>query len=128
MRLSLRRLAPYGYGFGGGAVTTALDGLVRGPFPARPGPAAALAYDFFFVPPPGTLAVRGPDELLGLVLLLAAALVTGQLAASLRRASARSAAAAEEATALYQLATAALRLPEVNAAIGLLAQRALALA
>ena len=52
---------------------------------ALAGVAALLAYDFFFVPPPGTLAVRGPNELLGLVLLLAAALVTGQLAASLSR-------------------------------------------
>src|SRR2546430_139653 len=47
--------------------------------------AAFLLYDFFFVPPVGTFAVRGPSELLELVVLLAVALVTGQLAASLRR-------------------------------------------
>jgi two-component system sensor histidine kinase KdpD len=91
---------------------------------ATAGLAAFAAYDYFFVPPFGTLLVRGPNELLGLVLLLAAALVTGQLAASLREASARSAAAAEEATTLYELATGALRLPEVAQAIGLLCQRA----
>ena len=145
---ALRRLAPYGYALAGVAVITILIGLVRsryavpdlsmvylvlvlwlgarhGIFPAAlAGVAAVLTYDFFFVPPPGTLAVRGPNELLGLVLLLAAALVTGQLAASLRQAAARSSATAEEATALYDLATAALRLPEVNSAIALLCRRA----
>jgi len=151
MSLPLRRLAPYGYALAGVVVITAVIGLVRsryavpdltmvylvlvlwlgaryGILPAAlAGVAALLAYDFFFVPPPGTLAVRGPNELLGLVLLLAAALVTGQLAASLRYASARSAATAEEATALYELATGALRLPEVNSALGLLCERARAL-
>lgn len=148
MSLPLRRLAPYGYALVGVTAITALIGLVRsryavpdlsmvylvlvlwlgaryGILPAAlAGVAAFLAYDFFFVPPPGTFAVRGPNELLGLVLLLAAALVTGQLAASLREASARSSATAEEATALYELATGALRLPEVNAAISLLCERA----
>ncbi|HEY8681143.1 MAG TPA: DUF4118 domain-containing protein [Candidatus Dormibacteraeota bacterium] len=151
MSLPLRRLAPYGYALAGVVVITAVIGLVRsryavpdltmvylvlvlwlgarhGIFPAAlAGVAAVLAYDFFFVPPPGTLAVRGPNELLGLVLLLAAALVTGQLAASLRQAAARSSATAEEATALYDLATAALRMPEVNSAIGLLCDRARAM-
>jgi two-component system, OmpR family, sensor histidine kinase KdpD len=147
----LRRLAPYCYALAGVALITALIGLVRsryavpdlsmvylvlvlwlgaryGILPAAlAGVAALLAYDFFFVPPPGTLAVRGPNELLGLVLLLAAALVTGQLAASLRQALARSSATADEATALYELATGALRMPEVNSAIGLLCERARAL-
>ncbi|HEY8680491.1 MAG TPA: ATP-binding protein [Candidatus Dormibacteraeota bacterium] len=151
MSLQLRRLAPYGYALAGVALITALIGLVRSQYAvpdlsmvylvlvlwlgarygilpaALAGVAALLAYDFFFVPPPGTLAVRGPNELLGLVLLLAAALVTGQLAASLRYASARSAATAEEATALYELATGALRLPEVNSALSLLCERARAL-
>src|SRR4029077_21046925 len=45
--------------------------------------AAFLLYDFFFLPPVGTLSVRGPAELLELVVLLAIALVTSQLAASL---------------------------------------------
>jgi two-component system, OmpR family, sensor histidine kinase KdpD len=148
LSLPLRRLAPYGYALAGVAVITALIGLVRsryavpdlsmvylvlvlwlgaryGILPAAlAGVAAFLAYDFFFVPPYGTLLVSGRNELLGLVLLLAAALVTGQLAASLRQASARSSATAEEATALYELATGALRLPEVNAAIALLCERA----
>jgi len=148
MRVDLRRAVPFGYALAGVAVITALIGLVRsryavpdismvylllvlwlgaryGILPAAvAGVAALLAYDFFYVPPAGTFAVRGPNELLGLVLLLAAALVTGHLAASLREASERSSATAEEATTLYELATGALRLPEVGAAIALLCQRA----
>ena len=151
MSVSLRRAAPYLFALAGVAVITVLIGLVRaffsgpdlsmvylllvlwlgaryGILPASvAGVAAFLAYDFFFVPPAGTLAVRGPNELLGLFLLLAAALVTGQLASSLRRASARSSEVAAEATALYELATGALRLPESGAAINLLSERARAL-
>src|SRR6202162_6741063 len=52
--------------------------------------AAFLLSDFFLVPPIGTFAVRGPSELLELVVLLAVALVTSQLAASIRRAQAES--------------------------------------
>ena len=47
--------------------------------------AAFLLYDYFFVPPPGTFAVSGPAQIVELVVLLAVALVTSQLAASLRR-------------------------------------------
>ena len=85
-----------------------------------------LAYDFFFVAPVGTFTVAGPAQLLELVLLLAAALVTGQLAASLERARAHAASAAAESGGLYELATAVLRVPEVEAALGLVAERAAA--
>ena len=88
---------------------------------------AFLLYDFFFVPPVGTFTVRGPSELLELVVLLAVALVTGQLAASLRRTHAASEAMAAESRALYQLATAALRSPEVTSALALLCGRATAI-
>lgn len=89
--------------------------------------AAFLAYDFFFVPPIGTFTVSDPNELFGLVLLLAAALVTGRLAASLRAASAESAQLAEQSRVLYELAIQALRTPDVAEAIGLLCERARAL-
>jgi two-component system sensor histidine kinase KdpD len=59
-----------------------------------------------------------------LVVLLAVALVTGQLAASLRRTHATSEAMAAESRALYQLSTAALRSPEVTSALNLLCERA----
>jgi two-component system, OmpR family, sensor histidine kinase KdpD len=85
---------------------------------------AFLLYDFFFVPPIGTFSVRGPSELLELVVLLAVALVTGQLAASLRRTRASSEAMAAESRALYDLATAALRSADVANALTLLCRRA----
>ena len=88
---------------------------------------AFLLYDFFFVPPVGTFTVRGPSELLELAVLLAVALVTGQLAASLRRTRASSEAMAAESRALYELATAALRSAEVTSALALLCRRASAI-
>jgi two-component system sensor histidine kinase KdpD len=90
------------------------------------GVAAFLLYDFFFVPPVGTFAVRGPSELLELVVLLAVALVTGQLAASLRRTRGAAESMASESRALYELATAALRSPEVTNALRLVCERATA--
>jgi two-component system sensor histidine kinase KdpD len=46
---------------------------------------AALAHDYFFIPPFGTLAVTKPDEAVGLGLLLFTALVMAQLADAARR-------------------------------------------
>jgi two-component system, OmpR family, sensor histidine kinase KdpD len=89
--------------------------------------AAFLLYDFFFVPPVGTFTVRGPSELLELVVLLAVALVTSQLAASLRRTQATAEAMASQSRALYELATAALRSAEATGALSLLCDRALVL-
>jgi two-component system sensor histidine kinase KdpD len=88
--------------------------------------AAILLYDYFFVPPVGTFTVRGPSELLELVVLLAVALVTSQLASSLRRAQATAEATAAQSRALYELATAALRSTEVTSALSLLCERAMA--
>jgi two-component system sensor histidine kinase KdpD len=81
--------------------------------------AAFLLYDFFFVPPVGTFTVRGPAELLELVVLLAIALVTSQLAASLRRAQASAEALAADTRALYELTTAMLRTHDVVPALAL---------
>ena len=86
--------------------------------------AAFLLYDYFFIPPVGTFSVRGPSELLELVVLLAVALVTGQLASSVRRTQSAAEALAADERAMYELATAALRSPEVSAALALLAERA----
>jgi two-component system sensor histidine kinase KdpD len=90
--------------------------------------AAFLLYDFFFVPPVGTFAVRGPSELFELMVLLAVALVTSQLAASIRRARAASETLASDSRVLYELATAALRTPQVTAALSMVSERALTLA
>jgi two-component system sensor histidine kinase KdpD len=146
-----RRLVPYAVALGGAVAITASIGVVTavasvsglsafylllvlwlgarwGRGPAVAGSIAAfLLYDFFFVPPVGTFAVRGSAELLELVVLLAVALVTSQLAASLRRAQATSEALARDSRSLYELATAALRMPEVTAAVALVCERAASL-
>ena len=88
---------------------------------------AFLFYDYFFVPPVGTLSVSGPAELLELFVLLAVALVTSQLAASMRRAQARAETLAQSSHALYELATAALRSSDVTIALSMLSRRALQL-
>lgn len=62
-----------------------------------------LAFDFFFVEPVGTFTVSNPDEWVSLVLFLAVAAVTSNLAARerFRREEARR--RADEATLLYDL-------------------------
>ena len=144
----MRRVAPYAVAVGGAVAVTAAIGLIStryqvpglsalylllvlwlgatwGRGPAVAGSVAAfLLYDYFFVPPVGTFAVRGPSELLELIVLLAVALVTGQLAGSLRRTQDAAEALAADERAMYELATAALRSPEVTVALGLLTERA----
>ena len=85
---------------------------------------AFLAYDFFLVPPVGTLTVAGPSELLELIVLLAAALVSGQLAGSLERSREQATRSALEARGLYALATDVLRSPELTAALELVCEHA----
>jgi two-component system, OmpR family, sensor histidine kinase KdpD len=142
------RLTPYAFAVGGVVVITLAMGLVTsvasvqglsavylllvlwlgarwGRGPAIAGSVAAfLLYDYFFVPPVGTFAVSGPAQLVELVVLLAVALVTSQLAASLRRTHASAEALAAESRALYELATVALRSSDVSAALALLSRRA----
>ena len=65
--------------------------------------AAFLLYDFFLVPPVGTFEVNAPSQVIELVVLLAVALVTGQLAASIRRAQAESELLAADSRVLYEL-------------------------
>jgi len=143
-----RRAAPYAVAIGGAIATTAAIGAVStiasatglsacylllvlwlgarwGRGPAVTGSVAAfLLYDFFFVPPVGTFAVRGPAELLELVVLLAVALVTSQLAASLRRAQTAADAIAKDSRALYELSTAMLRSPDVAAGLAMVGDSA----
>ena len=146
-----RRLAPYAVATGGAIAITAAIGAVTavasvsglsalyllfvlwlaarwGRGPAITGSVAAfLLYDFFFVPPAGTFAVRGPAELLELVVLLAVALVTSQLAGSLRRAQAAAEAIAGDSRALYELATSMLRTHDVNEGLRMVCESALRL-
>ena len=143
-----RRLAPYAVALGGAVAVTAAIGLVGavlpvsglsalylllvlwlatrwGRGPAVTGSVAAfLLYDFYFVPPVGTFTVRGPAELLELVVLLAVALVTSQLAASARRARATAEALAADSRSLYVLATGMLRAPDVAAGLSMVSTSA----
>ncbi|HKV86590.1 MAG TPA: ATP-binding protein [Candidatus Dormibacteraeota bacterium] len=145
----LRRGAPYAVAIAGVGIITAGIGVVSsrasiaglsafylllvlwlgarwGRGPAVAGSVLAfLLYDFFFVPPVGTFTVRGPAELLELIVLLAVALVTSQLASSLRRAHAGAEAHAADSTALYELATATMRTPQVDVALSLVCERAM---
>lgn len=146
------RVVPYSIALGGAIAITAAIALVTsatnvpglsalylllvlwiaarwGRGPAVAGSIAAfLLYDFYLVPPVGTFAVRGPSEVFELVVLLAVALVTSQLAASIRRAQATSETLAADSRVLYELATAALRTPQVTGALSLVCERALSLA
>jgi two-component system, OmpR family, sensor histidine kinase KdpD len=146
--MSPRRILPYGVAVGGAVAITAAIGAVTalarvsglsalyillvlwiaarwGRGPAILGSILAfLLYDFFFVPPVGTFTVAGPAELLELVVLLAVALVTSQLAASLRRAQATAEAIAADSRALYELATAMLRTDEVTDALAMVGDSA----
>lgn len=147
--MNARQVLPYGVAAGGAVAITALiagvtavasvSGLSAlylllvlwlgarwGRGPALLGSIAAfLLYDFFFVPPVGTFTVRGPAELLELVVLLAVALVTSQLAASLRRSQATAEAVATDSRTLYELATAMLRTQDISRALALLCDNAL---
>jgi len=79
--------------------------------------ASAVAHDFFFIPPVGTLNIASPDEAVGLVLLLFTALVTAQLAEAARHAAEREQEAAvarrsdDLKTALLRAVTHDLRTP-----------------
>jgi len=144
----MRRLVPYAVAIAGVVAVTGAIGIIKsqasvsglsafylllvlwlgarwGRGPAIAGSIAAfLLYDFYFVPPVGTLTVAGPAELLELVVLLAVALVTSQLAASLRRAQATAEGLAADSRTLYEMATTALRTADFIEALSMLAQRA----
>jgi len=87
---------------------------------------AFLTYDWFLVPPYGTLYISAPRELLNLVVLLVAAVAGGRLAASLAAGRAGAEASARESGVLNEVAIAALRDPEAAAALRLLCERAVA--
>ncbi|MCL6648641.1 MAG: DUF4118 domain-containing protein [Chloroflexi bacterium] len=84
--------------------------------------AAFLAYDFFFVEPIHTFTVSDPQEWVTLLLFLVTAIVTGQLAASLRRRAQEAEQREREAVVLYEV----VRLmgePELEHALRAVAER-----
>ena len=83
-----------------------------------------VVYEFFFVPPYGSLVISAPRDVLSLVVLLAAAAVSEQLVAALVRQSAGAEAKARESQSLYEVALAALRETDAQAALEVLVRSA----
>lgn len=85
---------------------------------------AFLAFDWFFVEPLHTLTVSDPEEWVALLLFLATATITGQLAADQRRRADEAHAREHEAVVLYE-ATELLAAADLDAGLATLAQRLL---
>ncbi|HEX6548505.1 MAG TPA: ATP-binding protein [Candidatus Dormibacteraeota bacterium] len=83
-----------------------------------------LAYEFFFVPPIGSIAIAAPRDALNLLVLLAAALLGGTLAASLREARMQAQRSALTSETLYGVAVSALRAPDVGHSLDAVAEAA----
>ena len=77
-----------------------------------------LAYDWFFVQPLHQFAVANSDDWEALLLFLAAALVTGQLTAMLRRRAADAARRTAEAVALQEIGNALVAASSPEQALG----------
>ncbi|HLH62595.1 MAG TPA: sensor histidine kinase [Ktedonobacteraceae bacterium] len=65
---------------------------------------AFLSFDFFFFPPPYTFIVIHPEDLLTLVVFLATAIITGQMALALRRRAEQARSRERELRSLYEQA------------------------
>src|SRR5438105_15530770 len=63
---------------------------------------AFLCFDFFFFPPPYTFLVVKVEDLFTLVVFLATAIITGQLASTLRRRADQASSRARELRILYE--------------------------
>jgi two-component system sensor histidine kinase KdpD len=84
-----------------------------------------LAFDWFFVPPVGRFTVSSPEEWLALFLFLVVALITGQLAAGLRRRAEEAHRREREVSTLYELSIAILRDAHLEHVLQIIAERLL---
>ena len=84
--------------------------------------AAFLSFNYFLTEPRLTFAVADPDDWLGLLLFLAVALISGQLAADQRRRAEEAAEHERHAMVLYELAE-AIADPDLGRALGVVADR-----
>ena len=78
-------------------VAASLFGLRAGLFA---GIASSLAYNFFFLPPTGTLTISNPENVVTIVVLLSVAFVTSQFAARIRAQADLAASSARQNAAL----------------------------
>lgn len=89
---------------------------------------AFVSYDWFLVPPYGTLYISAARDLLNLVVLVVAALAGGRLAATLAAREAGAIASARESGILSEVASTALREATPGPALSLLCDRAVSAA
>lgn len=82
-----------------------------------------LAFDWFFVKPVSRFTVDDPAEWLALFLFLAVAVITGQLAASLRRRAEEAQRRARELTMLYELSISILSDARLQHILQVIAER-----
>jgi two-component system sensor histidine kinase KdpD len=82
---------------------------------------AALAFDYFLVPPFYTFTIGGVDEWLALIIFLVAAIITGQLASALRLRAEQASQREHETHILYQLVSATIREESLERQLGLVA-------
>lgn len=82
-----------------------------------------LAFDFFFVPPLHRLDVSSPSEWLSLGLLLATALVTGQLTGALRSRAHEARLRQHQTQTLYELARTIASVTDLDALLPAIAER-----
>jgi K+-sensing histidine kinase KdpD len=89
-------------------VLPAVIGVVIGGFIAGALGAVAgfLAYDYYFLPPYGTLTVRSPQNWIALAVYVAVVLIVSQVVAQLQRAREQAVRRTEEADRLYELSQA----------------------
>jgi two-component system, OmpR family, sensor histidine kinase KdpD len=89
-------------------VLPAVIGVVIGGFVAGALGAGAgfLAYDYFFLPPYGTLTVRSPQNWIALAVYVAVVLIVSQVVAQLQRAREQALRRTQEAGRLYELSQA----------------------
>jgi K+-sensing histidine kinase KdpD len=89
-------------------VLPAVVGTVIGGFPVGVVGASAgfLAYDYYFLPPYGTLTVRSPQNWIALVVYVVVVLIMAQVVSQLRRAREVAVRQTEESNRLYDLSQA----------------------
>ena len=89
-------------------VLPAVVGVVIGGFFAGAAGAVAgfLAYDYYFLPPYGTLTVRSPQNWIALVVYVLVVLIVAQVVTQLQRARRQAVRRTEEAGRLYELSQA----------------------
>lgn len=109
------------------ALTYLLVPLVAGTYGFVPGVLAsilcAFAFNFFFLPPVGTLSVHDPENLLALIVFLITALTANRLSSNARRRSEDSDRRGKEVSRLLEVSRAILSMPDPETAGSLLATR-----